>query len=719
MSTYRNDMLTAEIYPDSDNFEDSSGFLQNGPSGLVDRVEFQYNRTGERMRMRKRDQNSSIHTYEYDNLGRLIHDRITTLGSTVDGAVRRISTEYTVTGQAKLITSYDNATVGSGGIVNQIAYTYDENGQLSREYTAHDGAVDLLTTPFIEYEYDSVENGLRLLTQVYPSGKRVGYEYDEYGRIDAILDGNNVLVEYGYSGSGTALRTKYVEPNLTLDYTVPGALDRFGRVADHAWMRGNDPLVHIQHGYDRVGNRLYRLDAVHAPNSELYSYDGVNQIKSLSRGVLNANKDAVPSPNFTEAWNFDATGNWMQYDKNGTVENRTPNAANELQGIATHDANGNMVLMPDLKTKYDAWNRIVEVCDSSDNLIARYDYNGSNQRIQKTVGSSVTKSFFNKQWQELESVTGSELTTYVWGLRYIDDLVLREKGEERLYSLADPNWNVVALIDSTGSVQERMKYDAFGKVTWMDENFVAKANSDFAWNRTFTGQVFDVETGMIQCKNRYYHIELGRFISRDPIGYLASDNNLYRYVINTPQNKRDVYGLTAKTALPGLPFDNTPGKPAGSGDCSVAVHCWMIKRGPEGWEVPIGHHHCGLTLVHNGTLSYIDGDGGTTGHLGETTPPSYASVVTGSYVDYKSDTCDCLKKYIKTFNDAGRPRTNLDGGNSNWNLNCLTGKCGLSIDWGKWGEPTGFSKPPCKKWETVVSPGPSCQRICVERHSCP
>jgi len=34
-------------------------------------------------------------------------------------------------------------------------------------------------------------------------------------------------------------------------------------------------------------------------------------------------------------------------------------------------------------------------------------------------------------------------------------------------------------------------------------------------------------------------------------------------------------------------------------------------------------------------------------------------------------------------------------------------------------EPTGFSKPPCKKWETIVSPGPSCQRICVERHSCP
>ena len=95
--------------------------------------------------------------------------------------------------------------------------------------------------------------------------------------------------------------------------------------------------------------------------------------------------------------------------------------------------------IPELKGKYDAWNRLVEVRDTSDNLIASYEYNGLNQRIKKTVGATVTQSFFNEKWQELESQAGSELTTYVWGNRYIDDLVLREKGEERLYSLADPN----------------------------------------------------------------------------------------------------------------------------------------------------------------------------------------------------------------------------------------------------------------------------------------
>ena len=82
-------------------------------------------------------------------------------------------------------------------------------------------------------------------------------------------------------------------------------------------------------------------------------------------------------------------------------------------------------------------------------------YNGANQRIKKTVGLVVTESFFNENWQELESVDSGLTTSYVWGVRYIDDLVLREKGQERLYSLADPNWNVVAITDAAGVVQER------------------------------------------------------------------------------------------------------------------------------------------------------------------------------------------------------------------------------------------------------------------------
>ena len=457
----------------------------------------------------------------------------------MDGLVRKIGRTYTSLGEVERVTTYDN----SNDALNEIKYEYDANRRLKRLYQSHSGEV-APTTQYLEYTFDDANYG-RLAGVQYPNGKQLSYIYDARNNITQIKDSVNPLVEYLYDGMGSTMQTTYLEPDVSLTYANVG-LDRFGRVVNHSWMKDNDPLVHIIHGYDYAGNRTYRHDAVHAANSELYDYDQINQIKSLDRGVLNTNKDTVTVSNFTESWDFDKTGNWVQYDKNGSVENRTHNAANELQGIATHNANGNMTVIPSLKGKYDAWNRMVEVRDSSDNLIARYDYNGMNQRIPKTVGSTVTKSFFNEQWQELEAVTDSELTTYVWGLRYIDDFVLREKSEERLYSLADPNWNVVAIVDALGDVQERMKYDAFGKITWLEENFVAKTNSDFAWNRTFTGQVLDYETGVMLCRNRYYHTRMGRFVSRDPIGYSLDDMSLYRYVNNNPSLKFDPSGLEGK-----------------------------------------------------------------------------------------------------------------------------------------------------------------------------
>jgi RHS repeat-associated protein len=189
---------------------------------------------------------------------------------------------------------------------------------------------------------------------------------------------------------------------------------------------------------------------------------------------------------------------------------------------------------------------LVEVRDSSDNLIAQYAYNGLNQRIKKTVGSTITKSFFNENWQEIESVTNNRVTSYVWGLRYIDDLILREKGEERLYSLADPNWNVVAICDSVGDIQERYTYDAFGKRNVFDVNFTVKTETGFNWNRAFTGQVLDIETDLMLYRNRYYSIQLGRFVTRDPIGYNAEDMNVYRHIFNASPNLVDSLGLWTK-----------------------------------------------------------------------------------------------------------------------------------------------------------------------------
>jgi YD repeat-containing protein len=273
---YRNDLLVAEIYPDSDDTDGAT--LGNGSDGVMDRIEFLYNRQGERIGMR--DQNGTVHTYEYDNLGRLLHDRITALGTNVDGAVRRISTVYDVVGNVKSVTSYDNQAVGSGNIVNQVLYEYDANGLLSKDFSNPTVAVVVATTPHIGYTYDATQSGgnftkrLRLSTMKYPSGKTLTNVYGTSGsnddllsRLTEIREGSTSLVQYAHNGIETPMKVTYPQPGLVLDYTTSGTLDNFNRITDHAWKSGSTDVVRIPQGDDRVGSRTNRTDTLHSANS--------------------------------------------------------------------------------------------------------------------------------------------------------------------------------------------------------------------------------------------------------------------------------------------------------------------------------------------------------------------------------------------------------------------------------------------------------------------
>lgn len=80
-------------------------------------------------------------TLEYDKLGRLEHDRVKALASGLDGAVLRVTRSYDVRGLLEKLTSYDNATVGSGNIVSEVKYEYNGFMLLTKESQSHEGAV--------------------------------------------------------------------------------------------------------------------------------------------------------------------------------------------------------------------------------------------------------------------------------------------------------------------------------------------------------------------------------------------------------------------------------------------------------------------------------------------------------------------------------------------------------------------------------------------------
>ena len=293
---------------------------------------------------------------------------------------------------------------------------------------------------------------------------------------------------------------------------------------------------------------------------------------------------------FAEHWALDPTGNWTGYkqdtDGDGVWDldqTRTHNAANEITGHAeladpvenawatpAYDRAGNMTTVPkpNLPTSsyqciYDAWNRLVRVRDGK-KTVAEYQYDGRNFRVVKKtyddgVFSEVRHFYYTNDWQVLEERASDTLTSdprtlapaaqFVWGQRYIDDLILRDRDtnadgtlDERLYALQDANWNVVALADTTGEIVERYGYSSYGTPVFLDSFHNSRVSSLYDWDILYCGYRWDNHSQKFQVRYRNLWSHLGCWDRRDPVGYRGGIN-LYKYVSNNPVMRTDPSGM--------------------------------------------------------------------------------------------------------------------------------------------------------------------------------
>jgi len=521
------------------------------------------------------DRNGTVHTYSYDVVGRQTADAITTLGSGVDGTVRRLTTAYDTQGNPYLFTAYDASS--GGNVVNQVKRDFNGLGQLTSEWQSHSGAVTG-SSPRIQYAYSEMPSGAnhsRLTSVTYASGYTVNYNYASgldanISRLSSLSDASNTLEAYSYLGLGTVVKRAHSQSGVDLSYiklsteSVGDAgdqytgLDRFGRIVDQRWINGsNTDVDRYQYGYDRDGNRLYKDNKVIASLSEVYTYDSLNQLASYKLGTLNGTKtDVTGSPSNSQSWDYDAVGNWDSITTNSTTQTRTANKQNEITAVSgattpTYDSNGNLTTDENnYRFVYDAWNKVVQVKNSSNVVIVTYGRDAMHRHVTDTVGSTVTDRFFSSDWQVLETKVGSNtVTRNVWSPVYVDGLVLRDRDtdangtlDERLYALQDANWNTTALANTSGTVQERYTYTPFGQVTFRDGSGSTLSSSAKDW--VFLHQGGErIAAGDYEFRNRVYSPTLGRWLSNDPLGFEAGDQNWYRAIGNNPGNGNDPSGL--------------------------------------------------------------------------------------------------------------------------------------------------------------------------------
>jgi RHS repeat-associated protein len=556
------------------------GATRYGGSNIKQNV-YTYNRAGQPLTTT--DRNGTVHTFSYDTLGRITKDVASTLGSGIDGAVRRIETVYDGQGNPYLFTQYDATT--SGTVVNQVHRKFNGLGQLITEYQEHSGAVNISTSEKVQYAYSEMSGGVnhsRLTSMTYPSGFVVNYDYgtsadlnDRISRLESLNDGTISLESYSYLGLSTVVERAHAEPGLDLTYIKPSGesnadagdqyirLDRFDRVVDQRWLLTSGHADRFQYGYDRNGNVLYKENMLSSSMSELYhtngsgnGYDALNQLTAFARGTLNSGKDTISSPARTQSWDYDATGNWESSTTNSITTTRTHNKQNEITGVGSatpgYAANGNMTTDETGQTlKYDAWNRLVEIKTSGGTTLSAYVPDALTRRIKETSGGTTRDLYYSASWQVLEEKVGTRTDTrQVWSPVYVDELVLRERDtntglsglEERVYVVQDANHNVTALVSVSGTVLQRFVYDPFGQATVLDASWGASSDG-YAWRYLHQGGRFDAAVGLYSFRFRDYDLVLGRWTVMDPIGFAAGDVNWYRSYYNSPSNFLDSQGL--------------------------------------------------------------------------------------------------------------------------------------------------------------------------------
>jgi RHS repeat-associated protein len=266
--------------------------------------------------------------------------------------------------------------------------------------------------------------------------------------------------------------------------------DSLNRITEAKEVNGAQQTWKQNFGYDRFGNRTQFSQIV---GSEQL------QINNLTLPQIDA------------ASNRFAAGQGYEYDSNG---NLTKDAA---QGQ---------------NFTFNGENKISEVKDSANNVIAIYFYDGNAKRVKK--------------------ITVEEVVIFVYDAnsRLIAEYSTKKVDDPKIsYITRDHLGTPRVMTDYNRQVISRRDYMPFGETITASRSAAQKYGIEDNIRQGFTGYQKDKETGLDFAEARYYNSNHGKFTSVDPL--LASGKgpnpqsfNRYVYCINRPLVAIDPSGLS-------------------------------------------------------------------------------------------------------------------------------------------------------------------------------
>jgi RHS repeat-associated protein len=396
------------------------------------------------------------------------------------------------------------------------------------------------------YTYDANSN-LKTLTD---SGGTVTYGYDQINRQSSIQEpGAASAITYTYADN--ADNTQTVTIALPNGVTTTETLDPAGRLSDTiSKTAGATVRQHLAYSYVRSSTGKQQelvaseVDSVLA-NTTSYLYDPLDRL-------LSATKSAGGAFSYT----YDAAGNILTKTAGGTTTRYKYNQGNELcwslvgtSGNAcgttpaggtgfSFDAAGNETAASGVRTStYNAGEQLTGLTPSGGSaMTASYAFPGQSYRT--SLGTTSTQQTLLGLSKTTTGATSDYLTRDKTGGFVSQRRPSAAAPNKYTYALTDQLGSTRTLLDSTGAVVRRYRYQPYG----------ADDSPSGSWTTTtpiqYAGGQLDT-TGLYHYGERYYDPNTMRWTQQDPINQGASltQANRYTYVGGNPINRVDLTGL--------------------------------------------------------------------------------------------------------------------------------------------------------------------------------